>query len=410
MPTPPTGRCQEVVQATWYLTFSVGRWPTFAELDRWVDRHNDIEIVEAIREMPPGILYGVNPDRYMTPSDDQEIGLTAAGIAACPDTEEILSVYVEFVRLATEVEKYWQPPLDAPNARPDLTDVDFASNSRLLPAAGRDDVLQLVLLIIKTEGAGWAGLSRTNDGHWAVSFTRDIRRFRGIANIDDYWSKRYKPWEPQPQMPARPVAPDEPETISPQDSTADASGFAPIFVSHAHADRPLADLLRDTLVLAGVPERRIFYSSSRATGIPSGEDVRTYLQRSLREAGLVIELISETFLTRPYCLMELGGAWTLGTPTYPMVVPPLTREIAAQQIGSVQMGILGTESDIDDLFDELHDRLAKDVNISAETKAWNRAIRRFKQALPEKLAEVAKASSEVPSSEPTHGLGRDSGT
>jgi hypothetical protein len=164
MPTPPTGRCQEVVQATWYLTFSVGRWPTFAELDRWVDRHNDIEIVEAIREMPPGILYGVNPDRYMTPSDDQEIGLTAAGIAACPDTEEILSVYVEFVRLATEVEKYWQPPLDAPNARPDLTDVDFASNSRLLPAAGRDDVLQLVLLIIKTEGAGWAGLSRTNDG------------------------------------------------------------------------------------------------------------------------------------------------------------------------------------------------------------------------------------------------------
>lgn len=90
-----------------------------------------------------------------------------------------------------------------------------------------------------------------------------------------------------------------------------------IFLSHAYADRALADLLRNTLVLGGVLEQRIFYSSSRATGIPSGEDVRSYLRRSLRDAGLVIELVSETFLARPMCLMELGGAWTLGTPTYP---------------------------------------------------------------------------------------------
>ena len=80
--------------------------------------------------------------------------------------------------------------------------------------------------------------------------------------------------------------------------------------------------------------------------------------------------------------MELGGAWTLGTPTYPIVVPPLTRGMVAQQIGNVQMGILGTESEIDDLFDELHDRLVKDVDISVEMRSWNRAIRDFKQILP----------------------------
>ena len=43
-----------------------------------------------------------------------------------------------------------------------------------------------------------------------------------------------------------------------------------IFISHTSADRKLADLLRDTLVLGGIPRERIFYSSSRATGIPSG--------------------------------------------------------------------------------------------------------------------------------------------
>jgi hypothetical protein len=170
-----------------------------------------------------------------------------------------------------------------------------------------------------------------------------------------------------------------------------------IFLSHAHADRPLADLLRNTLVLAGVPERHIFYSSSRATGIPSGEDVRPYLQRTLREAGLVIGLISETSLTRPMCYMELGGAWTLGTPTYPIVVPPLTLERAARKIGNVQMGIFGTESEIDDLFDELHDRLAKDVGISTETTPWNRATREFRQLLPEKLVAVSGTNSTGPS-------------
>ena len=149
-------------------------------------------------------------------------------------------------------------------------------------------------------------------------------------------------------------------------------------------------------MLGGVHERHIFYSSSRATGIPAGEGVRPYLQRSLQQAGLVIELVSETFLSRPMCLMELGGAWALGTSTYPIVVPPLTRDLVVQRIGDAQMGILDAESDIDDLFDELHDRLMKDVGIQAATTPWNRAIRDFKQQLPSKLA-VAQAAAEIQS-------------
>jgi hypothetical protein len=164
-----------------------------------------------------------------------------------------------------------------------------------------------------------------------------------------------------------------------------------IFLSHAHADRAIADLLRNTLVLGGIPEQRIFYSSSRATGIPSGEDVRSYLRESLRAAGLVIELVSAAFLARPMCLMELGGAWTLGTPTYPIVLPPLTRDLAVQNIGNVQMGVIGTEGDVDDLFDELHDRLAKNVEILTDTTPWNRAIRSFKLQMDSMLAAASSA-------------------
>jgi hypothetical protein len=159
-----------------------------------------------------------------------------------------------------------------------------------------------------------------------------------------------------------------------------------IFLSHAYADKALADLLRNTLVLGGVPEGRLFYSSDRSSGIPSGEDVGTYLRRSLQDAGLVIELLSETFLTRTMCLMELGGAWTLGTPTCPIVVPPLTRDEATRQIGNVQMGGLSTDAEIGGVFDELHDRLAQDLGIQTRVATWNRAISDFKQQLPSKLA------------------------
>jgi hypothetical protein len=166
-----------------------------------------------------------------------------------------------------------------------------------------------------------------------------------------------------------------------------------LFLSHASADKALADLLRNTLILGGVPEDRIFYSSSRGTGIPSGEDVSTYLRQKLRQAGLVIELLSETFLVRPICLMELGGAWTLGTPTYPIVVPPLTRGKAILQIGNIQMGMLGTDEEINDIFNELHGRVAQDLDVQCYLTAWNQAIASFKEQLPSRLAAAQAGAS-----------------
>lgn len=169
-----------------------------------------------------------------------------------------------------------------------------------------------------------------------------------------------------------------------------------IFFSHAFADRALADLIRNTLLLGGVPEQRIFYSADRSSGIPSGEDVGSYLRRSLQDAGLVIELISETFLTRPMCLMELGGAWAMETPTYPIVVPPLARNEATSQIGNVQMGALSSEAEIDDIFGELADRLEQNLGIRIRTTAWNRALKDFKALLPSKLLTAHEAAAAAP--------------
>lgn len=88
------------------------------------------------------------------------------------------------------------------------------------------------------------------------------------------------------------------------------------------------------------------------------------------------------------CVMELGGAWALNTPTYPIVVPPLSRERVRAEIGDVQMGMLGTGRDLDELFDELHDRLGRDVDIHTATSRWNRHVRDFKNEWPAKLVAV----------------------
>jgi hypothetical protein len=155
-----------------------------------------------------------------------------------------------------------------------------------------------------------------------------------------------------------------------------------IFISHASVDKLLADLLRGTLVLGGVPENVIFYSSDRATGIPTGEDVREHLRKVLGECGLVIGLISSEFPRRPIRLMEFGGAWALNKPTYPIVIPPFTRRRATNQIGEVQMGILDSDSNIDEIFDELNGRLLQNVGREVKATSWNRAVRDFKKRFP----------------------------
>jgi hypothetical protein len=172
-----------------------------------------------------------------------------------------------------------------------------------------------------------------------------------------------------------------------------------IFISHASADESLAGLLQRALILGGVPPERIFYSSARLTGIPAGRDVSMYLRQSLRDAGLVIELLTRTFLTRPICLMELGAAWVSETPTFPIVVPPLTLGEASGAIGNVHLLRLAIEGSNQDIFSELHDRISEDVSINPSARQWAQAVREFDVGLSAVLAvsgpSSPKATSDV---------------
>ncbi|HEY5989298.1 MAG TPA: hypothetical protein VIV12_23395 [Streptosporangiaceae bacterium] len=77
------------------------------------------------------------------------------------------------------------------------------------PAAGRSDLLQLLFQVLKTEPCGWTGLGGPDaDGHWTVMLDRGVRLFRGVTDLDDYWSRRHKSWERDPAEPE--ASPGEP--------------------------------------------------------------------------------------------------------------------------------------------------------------------------------------------------------
>jgi hypothetical protein len=221
LPIPPSGQARRLLGITWQLAGESLRWPVFTELDRRLYSGYDIDVLDAIRAMPPGFLWGTGPNNPLPPGDNQEVGLTVAGIAACPDTDEILSIFVEFIQIAAVTEKAWQPPPGDPAMLPKLTVADFAARAHNLPAAGRGDLLQLLFSIVKTERQGWAVLSPNPDtGEWAVSLTRQIRNLANVRDIDDYWSRRHKPWETTYPGP-RPAAPG---TTAPVSSSGDSPG------------------------------------------------------------------------------------------------------------------------------------------------------------------------------------------
>ncbi|WP_329566293.1 toll/interleukin-1 receptor domain-containing protein [Kitasatospora sp. NBC_01266] len=158
-----------------------------------------------------------------------------------------------------------------------------------------------------------------------------------------------------------------------------ASGRS-IFISHATQDKPLADELGRFLVLGGVPRESIFYSSERSTGIPSGESISSYLRSALVRSTLVIELISKSFLERPFCLMEMGAAWVLEKDTYPIVVPPLSRERVGQALGDIRVATMVDDFEVVSLVDELHEKVQKQLSgISLRLQDWNAAGRSFKE-------------------------------
>jgi len=99
----------------------------------------------------------------------------------------------------------------------------------------------------------------------------------------------------------------------------------PIFVSHAVADKAIADKVVDLLDTAmGIDvQNDVFCTSLEGLKIPAGNDFKQFVKEQIQEPKIVLLLISQNYLASPFCLAEVGASWAMSHRIVPFLVPPI---------------------------------------------------------------------------------------
>lgn len=183
LPVPSSPREADAVNAVFALFRATGRWPLVADLDRYLDARGEPDAEGVLLGMQPGLLYGVGPNSRPI-RDDQRVGLTVAGLAACEGSAEDVAIFLQLVRLAATIEADREPGPPEPTITPEI-----ASRHLQLPAAGRSVLLDRAGEVLGVEQWGSTGWSRDAEtAAWSFSFGRRVRQFRGVDSIEHYWS------------------------------------------------------------------------------------------------------------------------------------------------------------------------------------------------------------------------------
>ena len=99
---------------------------------------------------------------------------------------------------------------------------------------------------------------------------------------------------------------------------------ARVFISHAAADKVLADALVDLLQLTiNLRSEDTFCSSLEGMDIPAGKSFIDYIKGQIQSPEAVVVLLTPNYLASPFCLAELGATWAMTHNMLPILVPPL---------------------------------------------------------------------------------------
>lgn len=158
-----------------------------------------------------------------------------------------------------------------------------------------------------------------------------------------------------------------------------------VFVSHAHADKELVEEFRDDILGTGcgLNAADVFVSSIPASGVPSGEDLLSFVRERVEATDLVIAIVTPTYQTRPVCLAEMGAAWGVSGKLFPALAPGVDRESLEGVLGAVAARYL----DEDELLDEIHLRVAATGHTMPSAPEWTRAKSKWRN----KVGALAEA-------------------
>lgn len=166
-----------------------------------------------------------------------------------------------------------------------------------------------------------------------------------------------------------------------------------IFLSHATADKALADKLIELLTTGcDISPNDILCTSEPGMGVPIGnENFIEYLQKQMQDPALVILLLSQNYFASQFCLCELGATWGLKLPTFPLAVPPVNKANLKATLLVTQAGYVTDSECLHDLRDRIRDDLGKSV----PTALWDAKAKNFIK-VADALVKSLPTPSQVP--------------
>jgi uncharacterized protein YutD len=103
-----------------------------------------------------------------------------------------------------------------------------------------------------------------------------------------------------------------------------------------------------------VPSDEIFCTSLPGHNVPAGEDFIRFIRANIKETSRVVLVLSKNYYDSVFCVGELGAAWALEVPTFPLIVPPLRiSEVSRNFLSTTQMGEITSDAYLASLRDVL---------------------------------------------------------
>jgi hypothetical protein len=158
-----------------------------------------------------------------------------------------------------------------------------------------------------------------------------------------------------------------------------------IFLSHADADKELANKLADLLSLGcAVPTKRIFCTSLDGQKIPAGKSFPDFIREKIQNPVIVIVLITPSYLASEFCLCELGATWAMQHNLFPLIVKPAERSKMKGVLTGIQIEKIEDEEGLDNL----RDRIKETMGCEESTGRWNAKRDTFLAGLNDILSKL----------------------
>lgn len=164
-----------------------------------------------------------------------------------------------------------------------------------------------------------------------------------------------------------------------------------LFVSHAHEDHEIAAALVKVIEAAMVPRERILCTShpDRKYRYPDDMarvDVIRYLREHLTQSSCVLGLLTPKSINRPWCMIELGGAWAMATRTYCVLAGGLSPENLPDPLNGLDAAQLTEPEEIRKVMANLRQALVWDERVKGSaTKEIDdlvNVVRRYSWDMP----------------------------